>query len=145
MFRCGSHVELSDLRPTPEYPETPLLLEYAGNDRSGRGHRRSRDIHILWRLNAERGEFEELARCLSQGSEWFDHMAPIARREIERGAPKPVNFADEAGAATRRVLALLDDELSALEDEGRDRVLSFLSDQFTARLVSDHYSPRSFY
>jgi hypothetical protein len=136
-FRCGVNVERDALRPNEAYPATPLLLEYAGNDRTGRGHNRSNDIHVLWRFNAQRGEFDEIARAVSQGPEWFYHLAPIALREIEKNAaPTPIDFVQVAAAVTSRVLAILDTELDSLEDEGRDRVMSFLYDQFTARLVA---------
>ena len=81
-FRCGSSVEESALHPTPEYSETPLLLEYAGRDHTGRGHNRSNDIHVLWQWNAAESEWRELARVLSRGPEWFHHLAPIVRREL---------------------------------------------------------------
>lgn len=140
-FRTGAQVDERELRPTPSWPATPLLLEYAGSDRTGRGHNRSNYIHVLWRFDAKRAEFREIARCVTQGPEWFAHLAPIARREIERGSP-PVNHVEVAHAVTGRVLALLDGELETLEDEGRDRVMSFLYDQVVGRLMEDLDAPR---
>jgi hypothetical protein len=130
LLRTGAAIEEADLRPTPEWPETPLLIEYAGNDRSGHGHRRSNDLHILWRFDA--GEWIEIARISSQGPEWHYHLVPIVRREI---CSAPVNFVEVAGKITELVLALLDHELDGLEDEGRARTMSFLYDKFTARFV----------
>ena len=135
-FRCGAAVEEAALRPTPEYPEIPLLIEYAGNDRTGRGHRRSNDIHILWRWNPARREWDEIARMLSQGPEWLHDLAPVVRRRV---ASPPRRFVELAGDATARVLATLDGELAVLEDEGRERVMAFLYDQFTARFVAPEY------
>lgn len=132
-FRCGALVDECDLRPTPDYPLVPLLLEFAGNDRTGRGHNRSNDIHVLWRFNAASDDFEELARVFSQGPEWFFGLVPIVKRELH--AP-PVKYVELAGAVSSRVLAMLDGELEPLGDEGRARVMSFLYDQFTARLVA---------
>jgi hypothetical protein len=133
MLRCGSRVEAGALRPTADYPEVPLLIEYAGNDASGRGHNRSNDIHVLWRYECEAGEWVELARLLSRGPEWISDMVPIVQRELR---PVPVQYVDVAEKISALVLGVLDRELSALEDEGRWRVMSFLCDQFSARLVA---------
>jgi hypothetical protein len=140
-FRCGSTVEESALHPEG-YPETPLIIEYAGSDRAGGMHYRPngygrkvyRDIHILWRFDAARGEWDQLARVLSQGPEWVDDIAAIVRREI---AAPPVNFVEASRHVATCVLELLDRELSELEEEGRGRAMSFLYDQFTARFVSE--------
>ncbi len=129
-LRTGSVIEQAALRPTPHYPEIPLLIEFAGRDGGGRGHNRSRDIHVLWRFVA--GEWEEIARILSQGSEWFDHLAPIVRRELVRPA---VDHVAEARAASGRLAALIDGELSQLTEEGRERALAFLYDQVAARFA----------
>ncbi|HEX4138392.1 MAG TPA: hypothetical protein VHY84_27525 [Bryobacteraceae bacterium] len=130
-FKTGSRVEESDLRPDPEWPETPLLIEYAGNDRSGRGHRRANDIHVLWKF--EHHEWIEIDRITSQGPEWWHHLQPAVLREL---AAPLVNLAELAGKATDRILDMLDRELDVLEDDGRKRVMSFLYDQFTARMTN---------
>jgi hypothetical protein len=131
-LRTGSLVDEAALRPSPHYPEIPLLIEFAGNDGSGRGHNRSRDIHVLWRFIG--GAWEEIARTLSQGSEWFDHLAPIVRRELVRPA---VDHVAEARAAAGRLAALIDGELSQLAEEGRERALAFLYDQVAARFAEN--------
>jgi hypothetical protein len=133
-FRTGSRVTECELRPTPDYPEIPLLLEYAGNDRTGRGHRRSNDIHVLWKFESETSEWIELARVTSQGPEWFEHLGPIMRDHL-RGGPN-ANEAEVAGKATRRILELMDRELESLARDGRERAMSFLYDAFTARLMA---------
>ncbi len=130
LMRTGSLIEEADLRPAPDWPATPLLIEYAGNDHSGHGHRRSNDIHVLWKFTG--GEWIELARVMSQGPEWWHHLGPIVLREIRSA---PANYVELAGKVTDQVLALLDRELNALEDEGRGRAMSFLYDEFTARMV----------
>lgn len=144
LFRCGQLVDESELRPTPDAPLAPLLIEYAGNDRSGWGHRRSNDIHILWRYDAARADWVEIARTLSQGPEWKWNLAPIVRRELGSVAPAP-NFVAIARASTDRVLEILDGELDQFDDEGRARVLSFLYDAFTARLMSAPDAPTGYY
>ena len=138
-FRTGSRIEENELRPTPEYPAVPLLLEYAGNDRKGWGHNRSRDIRVLWRWNEARREWDELARILTQGTEWFHHLAPLVRRELaEQNAGRPPVSPGEVGrTVTARVLAFLDAEMSPLDDAERSHVMSSLHDQFTARLVQE--------
>ncbi len=132
-FRTGRAVEESELRPSPDYPAVPVLLEYAGSDGSGRGHRRSRDVHILWRYDPGSHEWLELARALSTGAEWVGYLAPIVRDALRR---PPAEEAEEARRATERVMAVLDDELDALAGEHRSHALAFLYDHFAARLAS---------
>lgn len=132
LFRCGMRVAVSDLRPTADYPEVPLLIEYAGNDASGSGHNRSNDIHLLWRYQA--GAWVELARVASQGREWVFDILPIVQRELA-GAPVHQCVAD-AEKVSQLVLGVLDRELLTLAGEGRSRALSFLWDELAARLVA---------
>jgi hypothetical protein len=129
-LRPGSRVHEADLRPTPDHPETPLLIEYAGNDRTGRGHNRSNDIHVLWKY--EINGWVELARVTSQGPEWVTHLMPMALKHMRGSIP---NDAEIAGKATRRILEVLDRELEGLAADGRERAMSFLYDEFTARLL----------
>lgn len=131
--RTGSRVPEASLWPTPEYPETPLLIEYAGHDRSGRGHRRSNDLHVLWRYDPELGIWIELARVWSQGPEWYHHLLPIVLAQLRASCQNDVEI---AGKATERVLHVLDRELAVLPIDGRDRAMSFLYDAFTARFMS---------
>ena len=140
-FRTGSLVDETKLRPTEEYPETPLLIEFAGTDgtkardSTGCGHRRLSSIHILWRFDRDQKTWEELARVRSYGGgEWFHHMAPIVKRELA-AYRRPANAAEDAAKASSRVLAVLDNELDRLDRDGRSRAISMLYDQVTARLV----------
>lgn len=133
-FKTGAAVDAAELWPSPDYPLVPLLLEYAGTDRSGRGHNRSRDLHILWRYDATAGEFTELARVLSRGAEWFEHLAPIVRAEIRRA---PVNNEERAGYAVTRVMEVLDGELCELESAGRTAALARIYTQVSARLCGE--------
>jgi hypothetical protein len=132
-FRAGARVEETELWPAPGYPEVPLLLEFAGSDRAGRGHTRSADIHLLWRYDRARREFDEVARVRSHGAEWFHHLEPIVRRHMIR---PPVNHAEEARGASARVLAALEGELDRLEDEGRDSAIALLYNQVAARFAA---------
>lgn len=133
LLRCGSNVEEAELRPTEEYPEVPLLLEFAGHDASGSGHRRSNHVHILWKLNRKTKEFEELARVKGQGAEWIYHLKPIIIRELHRAE---MTSSEIAWQASLRILRVLDDELERLQREGKAHLMSFLHDEFTARLVN---------
>jgi hypothetical protein len=131
-FRAGSRVEETELRPSAAWPEIPLLIEFAGNDGAGHGWNRAPDVHILWRYDRGRREFEEIARVRSHGAEWFHHLAPIVDREIRRPDPDHV---EEARAASLRLVAALDLELDELADEGQRRALAMLYDQVAARLA----------
>lgn len=119
----------------------PLLIEFAGStgrDARGwpaRGHNRALDLHILWRYDARAGDWQEVARTVSQGAEWFVALEPIVRRELVR---PPANYVEEARTASERLLVTIDRELHELDaDEARERVLAFLYDQVAARLVAD--------
>jgi hypothetical protein len=131
IFKCGSTVDEAELWPTSRYPVTPLLLEYAGSDRSGWGHRRSKDIHILWRY-AGGGKWDEIARTLSEGPEWFTYFAFIVKREMVR---PEIDHAGEAREASARLCALIDGELAPLAAEGRARTVSFLYNEIAARFA----------
>ena len=130
----GSVIEQAELWPTTEYPATPLLLEYAGSDQSGRGHKRSNSIYILWRFELVRSEWAEVARAVSQGDDWRTYLVPIAFAEINRGSP-PRDATYAAGVCSR-ILGALDSELDRLTIDDRNMVMHFIYEQFTARAVT---------
>jgi len=132
-FRCGAEVDETALRPAPEYPAVPLLLEYAGNDKTGRGHKRSNDIYVLWRYDPARRVFAEILRSLSQGRDWIDNIRPAAIRLL---APEKLPDADLAARVSGLVLGQLDTELEKLDVEHRSLVMHFVYEQFTARAVA---------
>jgi hypothetical protein len=133
LLKTGSSVELSELRPTPEYPEIPLLIEFAGNDRTGSGHRRSNDVHVLWRLNPSTREWQELVKVNGQGRDWVEYLRPIVMRQLA-AASEP--YSDLAARARQRVLRLLDDELERLQRSGRADLMTTLYDEIAARLMT---------
>ena len=142
-LRPGSAVSEADLRPTPEYPVTPLLIEYAGTtgrDSEGRkahGHNRALDVHILWRYDRPAG-WTEIARVASEGPGWREYFLPIVTREFEKWrSDDPVDHVAEARAASSRICAAIDIELARLEAEDRRRVVSFLYDQIVARFTDE--------
>jgi hypothetical protein len=111
-----------------------MLLEYAGSDRSGRGHKQSNSVYILWRFELLKSEWVEVARASSQSDDWQMHLVPIAFAEINRQAPP--RDATYATAVCRRVLGALDSELDRLTIDDRDMVMHFVYEQFTARAVT---------
>jgi hypothetical protein len=134
LLKPGALIDEAELWPTPDYPVIPLLLEYAGNDSSGWGHRRSKDIYLLWRYDCARHEWIELVRCVSEATEWLDHLRPVALMQLARNAPP----ADPSSAASisARIIGALDQELERLDGEDRHLVMSFVYQAFSARAVS---------
>jgi hypothetical protein len=130
-LKPGTRVGISALRPSDDYPETPLLLEFAGSDHTGRGHHRSNQIYILWRFR--RGEWVEVVRTLSKGAEWIHTIRAVALREI--GGPPPPDPALAAGVV-ERFLGQIDRELGELAAADRGIALSLFFEQMAARLCS---------
>lgn len=129
-LKPGSRVEISALRPSDDYPETPLLLELAGSDHTGRGHHRSNQIYILWRFR--RGEWVEVVRTLSKGAEWIPTIRAVALREL--GGPPPAD-PELAAGAVERFLQRLDRELGELSAADRGIALNLFFEQVAARMV----------
>jgi hypothetical protein len=140
VFRCGALIDVAELWPDQRYPGAEVghawVLEYAGNDGTGRGHVRSNDIYVLWRYERKRNAFTEIVRSVSQGKDWLDAIRYVAMREIGRVEIRDPLLAENACG---RVLAVLDAELEILTREDRGLVMSFVYEQFTARVcVSNH-------
>jgi len=133
LLKPGSLIDETALWPEPEYPSTPLLLEYAGNDHTGRGHRRSNDIYLLWKYDRERG-WVELVRCTSQGADWIEHMKAIALLELRRDIV-PAD-AWSAASISALVLAALDKHLELLDPLERHLAMSFVYQEFSARALA---------
>lgn len=131
-YKPGARIPEAALHPTDEYPLVPIVIEYAGNDRTGRGHNRSNDVHVLWKFQA--AEWIELARVTSQGPEWVVHLMPFVLDHVRGSAV--AGEAEIAGRVTRRIMDILDRELTALSRDGRDRAMSFLYDAVTARMAA---------
>ena len=131
LLKPGSAIDESALWPTPEFPENPLLLEYAGNDHTGRGHRRSNDIYLLWRYDRARSCWVELVKCTSQGADWIEQLKAIALQELARGE-SPGNVVNAAGVSG----CVLDHELEMLSPIDRHLVMSYVYQEFSARAVA---------
>lgn len=132
LLKPGSRVEHGALWPNAGFPDTPLLIEFAGSDRTGSGHNRSKQIHILWRFDLKKTEWVEIARTLSLGSDWIPHLVAIALKEL--GGPPPPD-ATEAVKASSRFLSGLDSELRALGEGEQGMVLNLVYEQVAARLI----------
>jgi hypothetical protein len=138
-LRPGSNLPESELWDTLGRSCAPLLLEYAGSDRSGHGHKRSQHLYILWSYDPERHDWLELARTSAEGVEWVDVLRPVALRHLAGSAPK--GGAATAGA-TSRVLTVLETELETLDTDGRCNLLGNVWEQFLARLVRERVPER---
>jgi hypothetical protein len=133
-FKPGALIDEAELWPTPEYPPTPVLLEFAGKDHSGWGHRRSNSIWVLWKYDPARARWSELLKYTGQGTEWQDAFKRTAFREIARETP-PVDAAT-AAAVSGRVLGVLDSELELLSAADRLLVMNYIYQEFSARAIA---------
>lgn len=131
-FRPGATINESDLWPEPGYSESPLLLEYAGSDRSGHGHRRSRQRYFLWSYDPVAPGWAEIARAAAVGIEWVEILKPVALRYLTAANPANVTVATDA---VSRVLCLLESELEPLEAEARRDLLTLLWEQVQGKMV----------
>jgi hypothetical protein len=139
LLRPGALIDEAALRPAPDYPAIPILLEYAGHDRSGRGHRRSNDIYVLWRYDAAVCGWLELIRCTCQGADWIENLKPIALRELARSSEPGVDVdraARHAADVSGRILGALDVELERLDRDERHLVMAFIYQAFSARATA---------
>ena len=128
VLKAGSTIPERDLWPAPDYPSVPVLLEYAGP--AGGRRRPSRYLYVLWRY--ESGEFRELARATAESTEWVEDLKQAAKRAMVGPLPFPVA---DTHAAAERVLQALDHELAPLERGEQAEALSWLYEQFTARMA----------
>ena len=132
-FRCGAMIEREQLWPTTDYPPEPLLLEHAGNDRSGWRRQPSREIHVLWRYDLDSEEWVEIARYSSViGQDLMEALRPLMLRHMSRVRPANPCAAPEA---VSRVLQVLDYELDLLEAGDHRTFMGILYDRFISRLV----------
>ncbi len=130
-LRPGATIDEATLWPEPDYPKYPLLLEYAGSDRAGRGHKRSSQIYLLWRYDPANATWGELARSAAVSTEWVETMKSVALRCLADTMPSHAAGAAEAAA---RVLGLLEAELDPLESAERASLLGLIWEQFLGRL-----------
>jgi hypothetical protein len=136
-LRPGATVTDAQLRPTPAYPETPILLEYTRGPAYGiRGHQRSDSIYILWRYDHKVDEWRELGRSISFAWEWALELRPLAVRALREARGSQLEIMPDLPAIAGRIAGFLDRELRSLEDAHRAKILGVLHDQFAARLCA---------
>lgn len=133
-LRPGARMDEAELWPAPQYPAVPVLLECAGSDGRGWGHRRSANTYILWLYERTSGEWAELARAVGQAWEWCYILGPVAARVLAQQLP--IRPPAEIGPLAERIRSLLEGELSNLPPEDRSKVLGLLHDQLAARLAA---------
>lgn len=129
-LKCGSRVEAAQLRPDLSYPEKPVLIEFAGTDRTGSGHNRSADIHVLWRLEAD--GWLEIARTICKGADWVQQLRPLAMREV--GGP-PAADPHLAFQTAKQLVNRLDEDFLNLSASDRQVALGLVYEQIAARMV----------
>lgn len=135
IIRPGKEVQWSALWPTPAHPKIPILLECAGAQKAGWGHRKEPDVYILWRFDPVRKEWGELGRSSSLTGAWaYDLRAP-AVRALEESLGTAVEIFGGFDKVVERLDHLLTYELGKLPLEERGRAVGILHDQFCSRLV----------
>lgn len=134
-FRPGTIVSEADLRPAPEYPATPIVLEQSQAPAQGiPGNLRCYTVTILWRWEPTRNSWRELGRTLSAGTEWALTMRPLAILALAEARGGVVGPAIDESAIARRISAFLDHEVSALPPADRVRFLAIIHDQLAMRI-----------
>lgn len=134
LLRLGAIVTPAELRPTPDYPEIPVLLEYSTAPSHAAGARRRSDsLYVLWRW--QDGAWCELGRAASASWDWALDLRPLAIRALsEASGEKPVEKEPDLPAIAANISLFLDRKLQALKPADRARLLGILHDQFASRL-----------
>ena|SRR5579872_3669870 len=115
-MKPGATVPESSLRPSPEFPPTPVVLEFAGRC----GHE-TESLHVLWLLRDR--QWFELGRAQSKSWEWAIDLRPIAVRALAQQAdPGRVDILTLVG----RLNAALDFILSALDPDDKPAACAIL-------------------
>jgi hypothetical protein len=131
LLRPGAWVTRAELRPAPNYPEIPVLLEYsmAPSHASGAG-RRSDGLYVLWRWSGDANDWRELGRSCSAAWEWALDLRPLAIRALAQESAIQCDM----GLIAREITTFLDAKLHILAPPDRVRLLGILHDQFASRL-----------
>jgi hypothetical protein len=132
LLRPGALVDEDELRPPDDTAAPILVLECAGGEGNGRGHRRRPTVYILWQYDPAAGEFREIARVASHTHDWTLDLGPVARRALHPPAPVLV---DPEGCC-RRLFAQLDQEIEEMDRAARRSILLALYDRAASRLVN---------
>jgi hypothetical protein len=139
ILRPGSVVTEAELRPTDEYPERPVLLEYAQAPAQGkRGHNRTESLYVLWSLDAQSNTWRELGRANAVSWEWAVDLRPLALRAMQQ---RPQVMPDLL-AVEMRIMAVLERELASVAAAQQSLVLAIIHDQIAVAVVNGASSPK---
>jgi hypothetical protein len=133
-LRPGARLTLEQLRPSPEYPSTPIIIEYARGAKYGPGLRRREYLYIAWRFDVECHQWRELGRAVGIGAEWTDVLRPIIVCALKQARGDVPAIALDVQAVADRISAFLDAELMPLDEPDRRRIIAVVHDQFAFRL-----------
>lgn len=137
LLKPGLYVAENALWPTPEYPSTPILLEYV--DVHGMGpsepseyqRKHNQKLYVLWRFDPDSREWIELARAVDEG--WAMILRPAAIAALAACRRPVVPITHDLPAISARIGSLLDKELAVLEPDAQDQVLNVLHTHFAIR------------
>lgn len=136
-YRPGATLTDAELRPSPDYPLTPVVLEFFRGPAYGiPGNRRSDYIYILWRYEDASNAWRELGRAVSFSWEWAAELRPIAVRALREARHGQSEIMPDLSAIAGRIALVLDRELKSLDPPHRHKILGVLHDQFAARLCA---------
>lgn len=137
IVRPGTVVTAAQLWPDEKAPRMPIVLEsgWAPGQEKKFGHNRRDRLYILWRYNPERDEWTEVGKAQSVAWEWAIDLRPLAVRLMREARPAVEVMAINFLEVQDRIAALLERELTGLEDPDRWKVLGILHDQLAWRVA----------
>jgi hypothetical protein len=136
LLRPGARVSAEQLRPSADYPEIPVILEYSVAAASGiKGNRRAPALYVLWRWKPEIQQWYEVGRACSHSWEWAIDLRPLAIRALAeaRDTAETVGVSTNLNEIAEMIEAFVENQLSFLLPPDKPRLLAILHDQFAAR------------
>jgi hypothetical protein len=134
-YRPGTTLTDAEIRPGPEYPAIPIVLEFMTGAVHGiAGHRRAESIYILWRYDPLIDNWREIGRAVSFSWEWAVVLRPLAVQAMRDARGGNLELMPDFPAIAGRIASFLDSELKSVEAEHRLKLLGVLHDQFGTRL-----------
>ena len=110
VFAPGSRVTESELRPGPDFPERPLVLELAGR----LGRLANDPYHwILWELGPN-DEWTKLASTEAMRDEWAREFYPIAARALKEQGVGRVPPNQDLNRLTKKFQRFIDKQIEPL-------------------------------
>lgn len=132
----GKTATAAALRPSADFPETPIVLEYSHAEARGiPGNRRRDGLYVLWRWERQAGSWRELGRARSVAWEWAIDLRPLALRALAeaRSRPPGVEAVPDLGLIAARISEFIEKELCILPALQQARVLAALHDELAKR------------